>query len=72
MPSTSDRHAVPRVDLLDPDREPTDDELAALMRSMQRTVIEKGNATRLESRAKLEQAFGLKESPSSSIAPSVS
>ena len=72
MPRTSDTHTVPRVDLIDPAREPTDDELAALMRSMQRTVIEKGNATRSASRDKLAQAFGLDESPAATMAPSAS
>ena len=72
MRRTSENPTVPRVDLLDPDREPTDEELAALMRAMQQSVVDKGKATRSASRAKLLQAFGLEESPAPTIAPSAS
>ena len=64
--------AVPKVDLLDPDCEPTDDELAALMCSMRQSVIEKGRASRSKSRAKLAQAFGLDEPQAPTSAPFVS
>ena len=69
MPRTSDNPTVPRVNLLDPNREPTDKELAALMRSMQRTVVDKSKVLRSASRAKLLRAFGLEESPASTNAP---
>ena len=44
---------VPKVDLLDPDVEPTDEELEALMRDFQRVVLERREKTRAAFSAKL-------------------
>ena len=48
---------VPRVNLADPDVDPTDEELEALTRAMRRTVLRKDAELAAMSREKLAQAM---------------
>ena len=49
--------SVPWVDLTDPDREPTDEELEALMRSVRDKVVERNRRTRERFLAKLKDSI---------------
>ena len=46
---------VPKVNLADPNVEPTDEELAALMRAMGHRVLEKSRATAAEEQRTLDR-----------------
>ena len=49
--------SVPWVDLTDPDREPTDEELAALMQSVCDKAVERNRRTRERFLAKLKDSI---------------
>ncbi len=51
--------AVPRVDLLDPHTEPSDDALAALMRAFRSAVRAKSEALSAQARQRIEAAAAL-------------
>ena len=53
---------VPKVNLADPNVEPTDEELAALMNAMRHRVVEKSRATEAEAERKLDQMLAQRSS----------
>lgn len=69
--STKDRLVVPKFNLLDPSREPSDEELAALMRAMQQRVSQKSAETANACREKLIDRLDIDTAVSSSTFPSV-
>ncbi len=53
---------VPKVNLADPNVEPTDEELDALMRAMRHRVVEKGRATAAAEQRKLDRHLAQRSS----------